>query len=193
MKKLTGILVAMGIAAGGWWGIGAPPPIAPKDTIIQATKTQIGRQIDIPDRIIIPKLNVAAKIETAGLDKSGRMDVPKNVSNAAWYELGAKPGEKGNAVIAGHLNNQQLKPEIFYSLATLVPGDRVYIEDKSGQEWKFEVKRVAELPDKNFPIEEVFGDSNRKKLNLITCGGKWDKKLGTFDKRTVAFTELTEN
>ena len=30
------------------------------------------------------------------------MGTPKNPENAAWYELGPRPGEEGSAVIDGH-------------------------------------------------------------------------------------------
>ncbi len=60
--------------------------------------------VSFPKILSIPKLEVNAEIETVGLDNKGAMDVPKNAMNVAWYNLGPKPGEKGNAVMAGHLD-----------------------------------------------------------------------------------------
>src|SRR3954471_14322970 len=55
----------------------------------------------IPVQIMIPKIALNAKLEYVGLTADGAMGTPKNPVNAAWFALGPRPGEKGNAVIDG--------------------------------------------------------------------------------------------
>ena len=144
----------------------------------------------VPVKISIPKLNVNAVIEPVAKDKDGLMDIPKDVYNAAWYSPGAKPGNPGNAVIAGHLNTPKFTPSIFTKLDTLVPGDEILIYDKEGNVWNFTVLNIQVFSSESFPINLVFGPSDKKYLNLITCSGIWQKDKQNYSQRTVVFSKL---
>lgn len=145
---------------------------------------------DEPASLIIPKLKVDAVSESVGMDSEGRMDVPKNVVNVAWYNLGVKPGERGNAVFAGHFDKPDGSPAVFNKLGTLKAGDILTVVDVNGKELQFEVteKRVVQLSE--FPLQEVFGETDKTRVNLITCGGKWDKEKKEYSERTIIFSEL---
>src|SRR5437868_6418329 len=80
--------------------------------------------VGTPKRLIITKIGVNAPVELVGLDKQGRMDVPKDANDAGWYDLGVKPGQKGNAVMDGHLDKVNGAPAIFWNLKKLAPGDQ---------------------------------------------------------------------
>jgi hypothetical protein len=54
----------------------------------------------------------------------------------------------------------------------------------------FKVVAVKDY-DYNAPTTDIFSqDTSTAQLNLITCGGNWDKTLGSYSKRVVVFTEL---
>ncbi|MDO8471961.1 MAG: class F sortase, partial [bacterium] len=76
-------------------------------------------KIGLPVRLIIPKLEVDAKVEYVALAKDKTMDVPKNQANVAWYLLGNRPGEVGTAVISGHYGWRDDKPLVFAKLSKL--------------------------------------------------------------------------
>ncbi len=87
---------------------------------LESSKTNIA--LDFPLRIVpnpvkikVPKIDIEADIESVALDDHGRMDVPQNVLNVAWYNLGVKPGQKGNAVFAGHYDKPDGSPAVFLS------------------------------------------------------------------------------
>src|SRR6266849_8717779 len=118
MKKIGTLVIILIAAIGGIYlqttlHVTAP---APKKQILstqskQPTPTSIPPTIittdtSLPKTISIPQINVSANIESVGMDKQGRMDIPQKADNVAWYNLGYKPGEKGNAVIDGHLDKQ---------------------------------------------------------------------------------------
>jgi hypothetical protein len=44
-----------------------------------------------PKTLSIPKIGVTANVEHVGMDNQGRMDIPRNSNNTAWYNLGPKP------------------------------------------------------------------------------------------------------
>lgn len=143
-----------------------------------------------PELLSIPKINVSAKVEFVGLDKEGKMDIPKDVWNVAWYKLGAKPGEKGNAVFAGHLDQKDGSPAIFWDLNKLNEGDIITVKDKDNKEFTYKVVAKAVYDLNKFPLEEVFGVNKKARLNLITCKGAWDKQSQTYSERLVVYSEL---
>lgn len=146
----------------------------------------------IPMRIKIPKLEVDTHVEHVGQTKTHEMDVPKNAANVSWYVYGAKPGEEGNAVISGHYDTPSGKPAVFYKLKTLEPGDEVVVLSEDGRELTFIVESKEMHHYKTFPSEYVFFTKPGKNLNLITCGGIWDKKEQIYNERLVVYTTLKE-
>ena len=165
-------------------------PIPPTATPEPPTPTPLPPLPGIePRRLRIPNLGINAAIEQVGLDSKGRMDVPRNIWNVAWYKPGYKPGERGNAVIDGHLDGPY-SPAVFWNLSKLVPGNRIYVQDDKGQEKVFEVFDVQVYPYDQAPLDRIFGASNDAQLNLITCNGTFDQKSANYDKRFVAYARL---
>ena len=186
MKKIIlvlGILISLsflGLILGG-------KLIGKKDT----PKPQIIRNdFGVPQSLAIEKLGVEATVESVGMDEKGRMDVPKGVMNVAWYNLGAKPGDNGSAVLAGHLDTPQGKPAVFYSLGTLKKGDEIKVTNSKGKKLIYVVEKIATYDTDKFPLVEVFADASGKRLNLITCNGTWDKNNKNYLKRLVVYSTL---
>ncbi len=148
--------------------------------------------ISFPSTLEIPKLGVAANVEQVGLDSQGRMDVPKNVDNVAWYNLGVKPGERGNAVIDGHFDKVTGAPAVFYKLNSMVPGDEILSIDEEGKKYTYKVTDVKTYPYDKLPLQQVFGDTSKFMLNLITCGGEWNTAAQNYSNRTVVYSELVK-
>ncbi|PFG03014.1 class F sortase [Bacillus sp. es.036] len=143
----------------------------------------------VPDQLSIPAINVDANVEHVGQLPDGQMDVPRDDRNVGWYEPGAKPGERGNAVLAGHVDNKT-GPSVFFHLGDLEAGDLVTVTDEHGLAYDFEVHAVESYPRNNAPLEKVFGTSSKSSLNLITCTGTFDRDAGTHEERMVVYTTL---
>ncbi len=143
-----------------------------------------------PLRLIIPKINVEAAVESVGLTNKGNMAVPRRLANVGWYSGGVKPGEPGNAVIAGHLDNAKGKAGIFINLKELAEGDLVTVQEEGGKDLVFKVVKTAVFDYNDAPLKEIFGESSVPRLNLITCDGTWLSDKKTYDKRLIVFTEL---
>jgi sortase A len=146
--------------------------------------------ISQPQRLVIGSLDVDAQIETVGLAPDGRMDVPKADANVAWYKLGAKPGEIGSAVVAGHFDSKTGGPAVFYDLEKLEVGDEISVVGKTGQQLVFVVTEVAKYKDADFPIDKVFTQTDTRRLNLITCAGTFNTQEKNYSDRLVVFTQL---
>ena len=142
-----------------------------------------------PNRLVISELNINAPIENVGLTKEGNMASPKGAANVGWFELGFKPGEIGNSVIAGHLDSKTGKA-VFWDLNKLKAGSVVSIIANDGRTLSFKVIGRKRYSIKNAPLEEIFGSSDEAYLNLITCFGDWLPKEQTYSQRLVVFTKL---
>lgn len=142
----------------------------------------------IPARVRIPALRIDTNIESVGL-RAGAMDVPSNIWDLSWLKTSARPGEIGNAVMAGHKDSTR-GTAVFWDLSKLSVGDKIYVSDKDGNELTFQVKAKESYLTKDAPLERIFGSTMGKQLNLIGCDGNFISNLHTYDKRIVIYTEL---
>lgn len=143
----------------------------------------------IPVSVLIPKINVSANIESVGLEKTGRMDVPKNDIDVGWYSLGFKPAEMGSAVFAGHLDTVRGTPAVFWDLHLLEIGDEIYVTDEKNQSFKFIVFDKKSYIYNQVPLDQIFESVGEPTLNLITCGGTFDQAARNYTKRTIVFAK----
>lgn len=143
-----------------------------------------------PAALSIPKIEVEAPIEPVGVDENGKMQLPQDINTVGWYEPGFKPGEAGNAVLAGHLDSATGVGAIFYNLKTLEPGDDIIITDKTGKKLRFVVAEKNIYPFDQVPINKVFGETPKKMLNLITCTGSWNPAEKNYSHRMIIYSEL---
>jgi LPXTG-site transpeptidase (sortase) family protein len=145
----------------------------------------------VPVRLRIPALNIDTDVEELGL-YNGAMDVPTNIWNAGWLKTGVRPGETGNAVIDGHKDSVH-GTAIFWELGKLKPGDKIYVSDQGGNELTFEVRQVKSYTLKDIPLDQIFGPSGEKQLNLISCDGRFVRDQHTYDRRVVVYTQLSNS
>ena len=145
----------------------------------------------IPAFLSIPKLDIEAPIKEFGLDQKGNMELPENGKDVAWFEPGFQPGEKGNAVLAGHVDDEK-KPAVFFELKTLEPGDKVILQDEKGKTFTFEVREKVAYEKDDAPLRKIFGPGDKRMLNLITCTGYFDHDIHNYVERLVVYTELID-
>lgn len=140
-------------------------------------------------RLRIPKINVDALIENVGLTSDGVMDSPKGPDETGWYNLGPKPGEIGSAVIDGHSGWKNGIPAVFDNLHKLSKGDKIYVEDEGGAVVTF-IVRESRKYNPSADASDVFLSTDGKvHLNLITCGGIWDKISRSSSERLIVFAD----
>lgn len=141
-------------------------------------------------KMSIPAINVETDVREVGLTAKGNMAAPRGAGNAGLYKFGYKPGEKGNAVIAGHLDTYKNTDGVFRNLNRLRAGDDIYITGDSGAQSHFIVRATATYDGESAPLAEIFGASDKPRLNLITCAGVWDSKKHMYTHRLVVFAEM---
>ncbi|MER6342869.1 class F sortase [Streptomyces sp. NPDC001595] len=144
-----------------------------------------------PDRVRIPAIRVDAPLTGLGLTPAGSLDVPppekKNL--AGWYEAGTTPGERGTAIVAGHVDNAD-GPAVFYGLGALKRGGTIEVDRRDGSVAVFTVDAVEVYQARDFPDEKVYGAARRPELRVITCGGGFSPGTG-YQANVVVFAHLT--
>ncbi len=163
------------------------PPVMPGSAARASACAPLVRT-GVPNRRFIPQIGVDTAIELAGLTPQGDMEAPTGPLDAAWFDLGPRPGEVGSAVIAGHEGWKDGIAAAFDNLHNLIPGDRVYTVDGQGVTRVFTVT-AARVYGEYADAADVFSSSDGKAhLNLITCEGVWNNTLKRYSGRRVVFT-----
>ncbi|MER7488414.1 class F sortase [Streptomyces sp. NPDC126497] len=144
-----------------------------------------------PDRVRIPAIGVDAPLTGLGLTETGRLDAPPadRENLAGWYEAGTTPGERGTAIIAGHVDNAD-GPAVFYALGALRKGGTVEVDRRDGRVAVFTVDAVEVYDAEDFPDGRVYGAAPRPELRVITCGGGYSRTTG-YRGNVVVYAHLT--
>lgn len=162
-------------------------------TIIQVKKPAAPTvAAGFPVRIQIPSIHVNAVIDQVGVMANGSMGIPKRPSETAWYKYGPKPGERGSAVIAGHVNWLYGATGVFAHLSSVKPGDKITTIDEKGVKTTFVVTSTRAIGQKEDASGIFLSFDGKAHLNLITCTGVWDAAAHVYSKRLVVFADKVE-
>jgi hypothetical protein len=145
----------------------------------------------VPVDLSIPAIGLSVSLTTLGLNADGTVQVPTDPQQPGWYRLGPAPGQLGSAVILGHVDSHR-GPAVFFQLRTLVAGDQVDVESADGITSVFDVTSVAVYPKQAFPDQQVYGSHGYSALQLVTCGGVFDRQTGHYLSNVVVYTSLAE-
>lgn len=200
---LAGLLALIGAGAAGVEvkrAVQASPPQPPIDAAPPTNGTgpvaalaRAGLAAAMPRTVTISRIGVRAKIMALGMDNDGTVQVPPvdKAEEAGWYKWGPTPGQKGNAVIIGHVDSAQAGPAVFFRLGELRPGDQIAISRADRTEAVFRVDGVKSYPKEAFPTALVYGPSDIAGLRLVTCGGTFDRNKGSYSDNVIAFATLS--
>lgn len=141
-----------------------------------------------PIRVTIPAIGVESGLMRLGIKRDGGLQVPPNGFPAGWFTGGPTPGEKGPAVLAGHVRWGG-RAGVFAKLARLTRGDRIVVTRQDRSVAVFRVTRVEQFPKSGFPTAAVYGDLDHAGLRLITCGGL-DAVSEKYKANVVVFADL---
>ena len=165
------------------------PASTPSSTSPMPSPTPV---LSNPAHLLIPSIGLVAPVENIGVLPNGDLATPTQNpwDGVGWYHLGPHPGQKGSAVIAGHLDRPGGAPAVFWNLRNMQRGDIVTVVDEKGASLHFRVTQVASYPPDQAPLQEIFANSGGKFLNLITCAGDWIPSQHQTTLRLVVYTSL---
>ncbi|KRF05179.1 peptidase C60 sortase A and B [Arthrobacter sp. Soil782] len=144
-----------------------------------------------PVSFSIPTIEAGSELLSLGLRENGSLEVPPDGPGApaSWYNQSPTPGERGPAVLLGHVNATGGGPGVFADLRALKAGDLIEVKREDGSIATFAVTKGEQYPKDDFPTQKVYGNTEGAELRLITCDG-YDPETGLFDDNYVVYAEL---
>jgi Sortase domain len=194
---LVGVLLVGGCSA-------ATPDVSPPAGAPTVSSTPTVRPVADPIAISIPKIGARSELIKLGLNADGSLEVPPvdQPGLGGWYagaDVNAdgdeiKPSQRGSSVVAAHVdgvvNGRKGQPGLFFKLHELVAGDEVFVDQADGGQLRFLVERVQQVDKDSFPTAAVYEADDMPRLNLITCGGAFDRAAGHYVANQIVFTTL---
>ncbi|MBG6184083.1 hypothetical protein IWX65_002054 [Arthrobacter sp. CAN_A214] len=144
-----------------------------------------------PASFTIPSIGAGSELLSLGLRENGSLEVPPDGPGApaSWYDDSPTPGERGPAVLLGHVNATDGGPGVFADLRSLKAGDTIEVVREDGTTATFIFDRGEQYPKDAFPTQTVYGNTAGSELRLITCDG-YDPDTGEFDDNYVVYAKL---
>ncbi len=146
----------------------------------------------IPTELTIPMIGVHASVEEVGQNAVGAVGAPHTFGDVGWYMFGPKPGETGNTIIDGHVNNALTTAGVFENLSQLKVGDQIIISDANGTTLSYSVTNVESYDTSNAPTSTIFATAGPSQVVLITCDGEWVASEHAFSERFVVYATLNK-
>lgn len=146
----------------------------------------------VPTRVRVPSVDVDSPLLELGLQEDGTVEVPPTGegSPAGWYRNSPTPGERGPAILLGHVGNAHGRLGVFGRLEELGPGDVVEVDREDGTTAVFTVDRAVSYERADFPKDEVYGNTDDAQLRLITCED-YSAWTGRWEANHVVYARLT--
>ncbi|MEV6302827.1 class F sortase [Actinoplanes sp. NPDC051861] len=144
-----------------------------------------------PVRLDIPAIKLKSGLSRLGINRDGTIEVPplRAGAPAGWYRHSPTPGEPGAAILIGHVDSARDGPAVFFRLRELKAGDTIDVRRNDRSVARFVVTRVASYPKNDFPTEDVYGPTEHPALRLVTCGGSFDRRAGSYRSNVVVYAE----
>jgi LPXTG-site transpeptidase (sortase) family protein len=134
-----------------------------------------------PARLVIPKIEVDAPLESKTVETDGVMPMPSGPEVVAVYDMSIYHPEEehrigfgGNAILSGHVDYIHYGPAVFWDLSELKPGDEVEVRLEDGTVYHYAVVWNEKWPEEEVPWDRVFAVNGHDAVTLITCAGSWD-------------------
>ena len=143
---------------------------------------------NLPKYLIIPKLNVDARVLSVGVTSKGAVGAPENIYDTAWYNESAEPGQPGAMLIDGHISSWTAHG-VFYGLSRLSPGDTIRVERGDKTMFSYSVVKTVIYPSNNVDMKAALAPvvTGQPGLNLISCTGDVIPETNSFSERIVVF------
>jgi len=119
-----------------------------------------------PTRVRIPAIGLDAPVDPVGATATGALLVPGDAGHLGWYRRGVRPGQPGDAVLAGRLQPGAANP--LDRLTDLRAGDRIEVGLADGTSLAFRVASAGDYPARQ--PADLFATGGPPRLSLVALG-----------------------
>jgi sortase (surface protein transpeptidase) len=89
-------------------------------------------------------------------------------------------------VLAAHIAFDN-RTGVFRRLSSIEVGDRFSVVFDDGTVRKFEIFEVDQYDKQELPFDRIFAKEGDPVVALISCGGEFNRSLGSYDDNIVAY------
>lgn len=143
-----------------------------------------------PIRIRVPELGINATVIAMEMGADNILPVPDTGQEVAWYSYGARLGEEGNAVLAGHVDWNRERG-VFWSLLDARPGQTITLVSNAGRVYEYRVDWARtfseDSPEGLMTLRSLVGGTT---ITLVTCTGRFDVQTRSYQDRHVVRATL---
>lgn len=115
---------------------------------------------------------ISADIVPVPVDAGPRLPDLLGPDDVAWFEGSSRPGDKGVALLAGHVVWNH-GPAIFSGLSELRPGEEIVVTDREGRARSFTIRGSATVSKFEVPAA-WYTFTPEAQVVLLTCSGPVD-------------------
>ena len=140
--------------------------------------------------LLLPTARIRADIVQVGRTARGAIGAPDNPFVIGWFNVGAEPGEPGNAILAGHRDYEDIDGNVgtgvCWELNRVKVGDQMVIRDaEQNIAWVYEVTEAVTLDPYDPDSARYLASTDESVVTLITCTGAFNPQTHTYSHRLV--------
>jgi hypothetical protein len=137
--------------------------------------------VGVPVAVTLP--GVTAAVVPIGVRPSGQLDLPESPRTVGWWVGSAPAGSPEPTVLAGHVDSRSAGVGALAALRDVTAGDPILLTDAFGERHAYRVEARRTYPKQALPRSVFTGAP----LVLITCGGPFDEKSGSYRDNIVVY------
>ena len=145
---------------------------------------------DLPVQLEIPSIEMGAVVKPVGLTIDQELELP-NFGETGWFRERPAPGEDGYAIILGHVDSRK-GYDVFANLHKVKRGQDVRVRMSTGALVTFRVDEVTRQAKDDLPESRMWDPGGGPQIALITCGGKFNKKLRSYPDNVIVYATMSE-
>jgi len=155
------------------------------------TTTYYVHPIANPVRVVIPAIDVDAKMVHVGLEPNGWMEVPP-LRPSLPGTSSARPRAPTVRLWSPPTSDSKKGPDVFFHLKKLETGDEVRVYGDDGDFATFVVDSKETTAKDELPVDRIWVDSYEPLIRLVTCGGEFDRSTGHYRSNVIVYGHLTK-
>ena len=138
-----------------------------------------------PTRLAVPELGIDAAVVSMDMGQDGSLPTPDSSKLVAWYSYGARLGEGGNAVLAGHVDwNREIG--VFWRLSEAQPGQTITLSGEKGRAYDYRIEWARDYPAESLAaLAALRPEGGVATVTLFTCSGRFDVAKRAYEDRRV--------
>ena len=114
------------------------------------------------------------------------MQIPQDVSTVGWYRWSPLPGASaGSTVIAGHVDSAVQGLGALFRLQDVGRDDRIDVVTADRVRHVYRVVAKLWIIKRAFDPGVIFAATGAPRLTVVTCGGPFDRSIGSYEDNLV--------